>query len=77
MKYVGIGPEHGKIVLAEDAFMYAMERITTNEEDAKDFSNYFSGFVGFMNITFDKLQEFRNDVIDWFYSGNWIKKEGE
>ena len=31
--YVGIGPEHGKRIQDENAFMYAMERITTDLQD--------------------------------------------
>ena len=41
--YVGIGPESEKRVKEEDAFMYAMERVTTVEADAQDFCNNFTG----------------------------------
>lgn len=72
--FVGIGTETGKRVREEDAFMYAMECVTTVPEDAQDFCNYFTG-VRYGKSTPEELTEFRKDLVEWFYSGNWIKEE--
>ncbi len=44
----------GIFVADKDAFSYAMERVSQNE---------------------DLEQEFRDMVVEWFYSGNWIREE--
>ena len=71
--YMGIGPERGKRVRAEDAFMYAMERVTTDVNDMQEFCDYFTG-VRYGKSTPDDLTQFRYDLVEWFYSGNWIKE---
>lgn len=70
--YVGIGRESGKRVKEEDAFMYAMERVTTAKKDAQDFCNNFTG-IRYGKSTPEELKEFREDLVKWFYSGNWIE----
>ena len=69
MMYVGIGMEHGKRVLEEDAFSYAMDRCTTDCAD--DFCKEFGGLH---LITIQDMHELRESVVEWFYSGNWIKE---
>lgn len=71
--YIGIGPERGKKVKEEDAFMYAMERVTTDAADMQEFCDYFTG-IRYGKATPDELAEFRKDLVEWFYSGNWIKE---
>ncbi len=68
--YVGIGPEKRKRVTDEDAFMYAMEHVTTVEQDMQDFVENFSG-IHYEN-TPEGLKQFRIDLVEWFYSGNWV-----
>lgn len=53
--YIGIGPEEGIFVPAEDAYAYAIERCLSG--------------------TVDETKEFREMLVEWYYSGNWIKKE--
>ena len=72
--YKGIGPESGKKVKQEDAFMYAMEQCTTDPVDMQEFCDYFTG-VQYGKATSEELAEFRTDLVEWFYSGNWIKEE--
>lgn len=67
--YVGFGPEKGKRVEEEDAFGYAMERCTTDCTD--DFCKEFAT-QHFMTI--EDVLDFRERVVEWFYSGNWIKE---
>lgn len=43
--------DSGTFVPEEDAFLYALERVSNGTEEEK--------------------QEF----VDWFYSGNWVKEE--
>lgn len=43
-RYVGIGPEKGKQIETEFALGYALQRIMQNEEEQKEFVEwYFSG----------------------------------
>lgn len=46
--------ETGIFVSEEDAYDYAMERVSQDE---------------------DLEQEFKETVVEWFYSGNWIKED--
>ena len=73
--YIGFaGKENGKCVQDEDAFSYAMERCTTDciEEFVKEFEGYF-----ICGMSEQKVLEFREDVVEWFFSGNWIKNDKE
>ena len=71
--YKGIGPESGKRIREEDAFMYAMECVTTDAKDMQEFCDYFTG-IRYGKATPEELAEFRKDLVEWFYSGNWIKE---
>ncbi|MBQ8803445.1 MAG: hypothetical protein IJZ53_07430 [Tyzzerella sp.] len=53
--YVGIGPEKGNVIEAEQAYQYALERC--------------------LHGTTEDQQEFKKMLVDWFYSGNFIKEE--
>lgn len=44
----------GNFVPEEDAYEYAMERISQDE---------------------DLQKEFKEAIVEWFYSGNWIKED--
>lgn len=70
MMYVGIGIEQGKKVHEEDAFMYAMERCTTDCAD-----DFVKEFAGTQLVTISDMQNLRESVVEWFYSGNWIRRE--
>lgn len=41
MKYIGIFKEHGEVIESEDAFDYAIERISKNEIDKAEFKKEF------------------------------------
>lgn len=65
--YEGIMQEAGKRVSNEDAFSYACERIEHgSEEDRK----------GFMDIakTSDSFDEMADRVVEWYYSGPWVRR---
>jgi hypothetical protein len=53
----------------EDAFSYAIEHCF-DLETVDDFLLEF-GEVMFTNLNVSKLDEFKQDVIDWFYSAEW------
>lgn len=71
--YIGIGPEKGKRVMAEDAFMYAMERVTTDDQDMQEFCDWFTG-VRYGKVEPEELAQFRTELVEWFYSGNWMEE---
>ena len=41
MAYVGVLANHGKVVKDADAFDYALEQITNNEEEKQEFIEWF------------------------------------
>lgn len=53
----------------EDAFGYAIEHCF-DLETVDDFLSEF-GEIMFTNLNMSKLDEFKQDVIDWFYSSEW------
>lgn len=55
--YKGIGPEKGKFVDGYDAFSYVCKQV---------------GIVDF-DPTAPDAEEFRENLIDWYFSGNWIR----
>lgn len=59
--YKGIGPERGQRVPAENALPYAMERCG----------------IQFTSKPGDTSEEFKEMLVEWFFSGNWIRKEAE
>ena len=66
--YIGIGPEAGKRVLAEDAFSYASERVYCGTQEEQETA---------MQI-FREADDFCQaalTLVEWFYSGNWRKKD--
>lgn len=55
--FIGVGPEDGTFIPAEDAYTYALERCQTGTEE--------------------EVNEFREMLVEWYYSGNWIRTEEE
>lgn len=57
--YIGVGPEEGTFVAEVDAYAYAMERCHSG--------------------TLEEQEAFRQEIIplivEWYYSGNWIRAE--
>ena len=68
--YIGIGPEKGRRIAEEDAFGYAMERCTSDCVD--DFCKEFANQV---LITINDVMQFRERVVEWFFSGNWVRRD--
>ncbi len=66
--YIGIGPEAGKKVSDEDAFVYACKRIFSEPREER---------VTAMEIFRESgnFQEAEERLTEWFYSGNWIRED--
>lgn len=64
IEYQGIGPESGRVVPAENALSYAMERCGIRPSAAP--------------VNPADRDEFQQMFLEWFYSGNWVPvKQGE
>ena len=66
--YVGVNKEAGKKVLKEDSFSYACERCRDGDLEMKE---------TFLEIAkhSEDMENFAETLIEWFYSGNWVKEE--
>ena len=66
--YIGIGSEAGKRVLEKDAFPYACERIYNGtQEEQRTAMQIFREATSFYMAALT--------LVEWFYSGNWIKED--
>lgn len=57
--YIGIGPESGIFVSEADVYTYALNRCLSGTLEEQD----------------DFRKEFGPLLVEWYYSGNWIKSE--
>lgn len=65
--YVGILKNKGKLVEESEAFNYAKDKIMS-EDDKSEFLEWLFYYAD---------EQIRNDVVDWYYSGNWIQEGSE
>lgn len=67
--YTGINAEVGEKVMEEDAFSYACERCRDGDLEMKE---------TFLEIAkhSEDMENFAETLIEWFYSGNWVKEVG-
>lgn len=63
--YIGILKNKGIEVEESEALEYAKAGIKS-ETDKSEFLEWFFCYAD---------EQIRNDVVDWYYSGNWIKSE--
>lgn len=59
MGFVGIGPEQGIFVEADVAYDYALNRCLRGTKAEQE----------------EFKEEFKDRLVEWYYSGNWIKEE--
>lgn len=59
--FKGIGPNTGKFVSAEDAFTHAAREV---------------GILVF-NHTAADAEEFREMLVEWYFSGNWVEVDSD
>lgn len=73
MNYVGFGPEKGHVVPEDKAYAYALGRcLHGTTQDQEDFRKML------VRCPSDRIQDgvaFREMLVEWFYSGNWIKED--
>lgn len=80
MTYVGIaGSVTGVKVPQSEAFRFALLKCTTchlgDDNDCRDFVNIFLVEHPEYKTNSVITEEFERDLVEWFYSGNWIKEE--
>lgn len=74
----GIAENYGKNISDSDAFSYALERVLTHGKDRQAFCKEFPQIGLKYLANDDNLEEFKRDLVEWFYSGNWVHvKESE
>lgn len=72
--YYGLGRNRGFRVNAEEAFLFAIERCTTNEHDME----WFSATFGELKLNSPNLiKDFRSSLVELYYAKDWIWKEKE
>ena len=74
--YKGICSNFGITVEEENAFSYALEKCFN--ECQRAFSEFLVEIeCNLLMILSDKkkLQWFKNELVEWFYSGNWVKED--
>ena len=70
--WIGINTEKGKRIHDEEAFGYAMDEIRKDENLFDEFVNGFNSRFYYGSLTnFKCFVGFAQDVVDWFYSGDW------
>lgn len=57
--YIGIGPEQGILVETDAAYDYAMNRCLYGTKEEQE----------------EFKEEFKDMLVEWFYSGNWLPAE--
>ncbi|MGC4018366.1 MAG: hypothetical protein QM793_03485 [Muricomes sp.] len=67
MLYTGVGREAGLTVRQEDAFSYACERCLNGTIEEQE------TFIELARHCED-IEDFAENLIEWFYSGNWIRR---
>ena len=69
--YYGIGTNRGEKVSDEDALPYAWGRIAENEQERAAFCHYI---MDTYEVDIDPffLLIFLQDMVDWYYSGDWV-----
>lgn len=80
MYYEGLNSNDGLRVREEDAFGYAMDVLTKDDEVfqefCEEFGNYYVGnAIG--DIGREAFLAFAKTFTDWFFSGDWLLRKGD
>lgn len=67
--YIGVAEETGRKVHDEDAFSYACERCLNGTVEEKE---------TFLELArhCEDMEDFAENLVEWYFSGNWLKEEG-
>ena len=80
MYYEGLNSNEGKRIQEEDAFGYAMDALTKDEdvfqEFCEAFDNYYIGNT-IRDIGREAFLAFANVFTEWFFSGDWLLRKGD
>ncbi|MCI6468164.1 MAG: hypothetical protein MSA90_22205 [Faecalicatena sp.] len=66
--YIGIAEESGKTVRKDDAFSYACERCKSGNLEEQETFLELARYC-------EDMDDFSENLIEWFFSGNWVKEE--
>ena len=71
--YRGICKESGKNVREDEAYDYALAEVKSakDEELTKDFIEFAISLID------NGEEDHKKEMVDWFFSGNWINEEIE
>lgn len=73
--YEGILSNQGKIVLEDEAFGVAMASVLNDEKAYEEFELEFGRRLLLGTISCrTSFKAFAKDVVDWFFSGDWIER---
>lgn len=73
--YEGINSNCGKVVQEKEAFGVAMASILNDEEEYEEFEKEFGRRLLLGTISCrSAFEEFAKDVVDWFFSGDWLER---
>ena len=78
MRYRGIiGTEYAGMMIDEaDAFEFASRRGESGtDQERGEYQLYFMDACEYPDKTEAEKRIFEAEVIDWFFSGNWIKED--
>ena len=71
MHYRGVCSEKGKFVEEADAFEYALQETRNSKKEQTDFLRCFGEEF---NQSALADEEFKQEFVEWFFSGNWIRE---
>lgn len=70
--WIGINTQKGKRVPDDEAFGYVMDEIRKDEDLFEEFIKGFNPRFYYGGLAeFKSFVNFAQDVVDWFYSGDW------
>lgn len=66
--YIGVAVETGKRIYEDDAFSYACERCKNGTLEEQE---------TFLELAqhCEDMKDFAENLVEWYFSGNWIKEE--
>ena len=79
MYYEGLNSNEGLMIQKEDAFGYAMDVLTKDEEVFQEFCEAFDGdYIGntIRDIGREAFLSFAKTFTEWFFSGDWLLRKG-
>ena len=76
MQYMNLTTK--EIVRDDEAFDYVWDKVLHDDDLMKDFVEYYRDTKSLSQIVFEiyyNKNGTREELVDWFFSGNWIEQE--